>query len=96
MKLGLKEARLQTFVLTNRNQIRGCEVGCVSISFLSLKHFKVNTKTVCLLVSKGKKMQLPEEVSISSSWYNREVRRGHSTIANELLNIAQVPPVGED
>jgi hypothetical protein len=96
MKLGLKEAGLQTFVLTNRNQIRGCEVGCVSTSLLSLKHFKVNTKTVCLLVSNGKKMFLLGQVSITTNWYNREVRIGHSTIANELHNTAQVRPVGED
>jgi hypothetical protein len=85
MKLGLKEARLQTFVLTNRNQIRGCEVGCLSISLLSLKHFKVNTKTVCLLVSKGKKMQLPGEVSINSSWYNREISRSLNTCRKQVV-----------
>ena len=41
--------------------------------------FKVNTKTVDLAGIKGKKMSLPGEVSITTSWYNREVSRSHST-----------------
>ena len=37
------------------------------------------TKIVDLAGIKGKKMQLPGEISETTRWYNREVSRGHST-----------------
>ena len=39
----------------------------------------MNTETVDLAGIKGKKMSLPGEVFITTSWYNGEVSRGHST-----------------
>ena len=39
----------------------------------------MNTETVDLAGIEGKKMPLPGEVCITTSWYNGEVSRGHST-----------------
>jgi len=51
-----------------------------------LNTFKVNTETVDLAGIKGKRMSLTGEVSITTSWYNREISRSLNTCRKQVVS----------
>jgi len=67
VRYALKEAKLQISVLTNRNRIRGI-VDWVSkhIIVTPYEHQKVNYVDTAAI--ERKRMQLPREVSVTTSW----------------------------